>query len=153
MREEDKFLREFLNRKRLEAVKREGSENKKESEGVFFVDEGPGDEDLRRLVEVKRPRKRKAGIELGGLVSQYIRNTVKVKERQAGPVVRAWQEVLPSGLQEVCRINKISGGVLEVFVRDAVFLYEMQMLKQELLKDLGQRCKRVKVKDIKFKLG
>ena len=86
---------------------------------------------------------------LGSSLERYMKGVVRPKKRKASPIVAAWNEVVPEGLTG-CRIAKVERGVLTIELEDASMLYEMEMLKHELLGELRAKSGSIYVKDIRF---
>ncbi|MBN1362156.1 MAG: DUF721 domain-containing protein [Sedimentisphaerales bacterium] len=72
-----------------------------------------------------------AGGILAGLTPMYER---------CSTVAEAWNQVLPPGLRAHCRIGGFKGGCLRVVVDAASYMYELQLCKAELLKELQRLC-------------
>ncbi len=111
------------------------------------------DELLKSATCWRRPRKKYIGAELSGLLAQYVNRRVKPQQRSSSPIVEAWLQVVPEGMGQDCKIEKVDRGVLTVKVNSPAYIYQFQMLKKELITEMQKYCGRIKIKDIKFVLG
>jgi hypothetical protein len=102
---------------------------------------------LKRLgqQQKRKPPARK----LDNILSGYMKGVIKPKRRKASPVVEAWKEVVPPGLEGVA-VERVDKGVLVIKLDDASMLYQMETLRYELLEELRERCRKIYVKDIRF---
>lgn len=153
MSEEDDKLRQIVQKKKQELEERKfasGKAGNRKSSGE--EKEQSEDQMLRDAVKWKRRYRRPPGQQVAGVLSAY-EKTLKVKEKKASPLVAAWKEVVPDGFKEYCKIQKVERGVMMVTVSDGAFLFQLQTMKKELIDEIQSRCKRVKLKDIKFVIG
>lgn len=160
MDNEEKRLREVVDRKRSE--KDESGSQTPELEQLI-VRKSNSKSDEQRLVEALKWRKRSPrapGTAVSSVLESYSKRMIKPKMRKASPVVaawkdvmKAWQQVLPPGIEQYCKIEKVQSGIITVIVSDAAFSYQLQMMKHELIAALGEHCKRIKVKDIRIRTG
>lgn len=161
MDNEEKLLRNIVKRKRRQ--QKEAGHKPIEAGQIKVIKEPDTKSEDERLVEALKWRRRSPrmpGTEIGTVLERYAKASIKPKMRKASPVVaawndvvKAWQEVLPPGIEQYCKIDKVQGGIITVLVTDAAFRYQLQMMKHELIAALGERCKRIKVKDIRIKTG
>ncbi|AQQ72113.1 Zn-ribbon-containing, putative RNA-binding protein [Limihaloglobus sulfuriphilus] len=98
-----------------------------------------------RQQQKRRPPARK----LDNILSGYMKGVIRPKKRKAAPIVEAWDAIVPPGLGGVA-VERVDKGILVIRLDDASMLYQMEMLKHELLAELRDRCKRIYVKDIRF---
>jgi predicted nucleic acid-binding Zn ribbon protein len=90
---------------------------------------------------------------LGDIVGQFMENQVSPRQIRFRNLAEAWNELLPPGLGEHCRISGISKGQLEVLTDSPSHMYELQLCSSELLEELQQRCPRFRITKIKFAIG
>jgi predicted nucleic acid-binding Zn ribbon protein len=84
---------------------------------------------------------------VGGVVRSYLSR----QHRQLGKntsVVDVWQEVLPGGFYEHCKLVGISGGVLRLEVDSGTYMHELRLMSKDLLEHLQERCPRAGIKKI-----
>jgi len=85
---------------------------------------------------------------LGEVVSDYLMQQVGPRQTYFSDVVGVWGELIPAGLQEHCRLADLSDGQLKVTVDSPVYLYELQLRRDELLRQLRRRVRKVKSRKI-----
>ena len=76
---------------------------------------------------------------MGDIASGLLAGLTPVYER-CHSVGDAWGEVLPPTLRAHCRLEGLKGGCLRVVVDAASYMYELQLCKAELLKELQRLC-------------
>lgn len=75
------------------------------------------------------------------------------KKAKADPVLTAWQQVLPPGLAQHCRVKNVVGTRLHVLVDTPAYLYEMQLCNNDVLRAMQGLCSRPRIDSIKLSLG
>ncbi|MBW8000742.1 MAG: DUF721 domain-containing protein [Planctomycetes bacterium] len=113
------------------------------------------DED-RRLQEITKWRKSKKKnrvTKLGDTVKELMDNQISPRQEKFGTVVETWNEMLPVGLAEHCRVDSILNSQLKVLVDSPVFVHELRLCSPQLLEQLQQRCPRARIKNIKIIIG
>jgi predicted nucleic acid-binding Zn ribbon protein len=115
-----------------------------------MVDEG---EQLRNVVKWRAAHRANNAVSLGDVLSELMENRVWPQQIRFELIAEAWSQLLPAELYQRCRIVDISGGVLKVLVDSPSYMYELQLLSCELLKELLRRCPRAQVREIKFAVG
>ena len=73
--------------------------------------------------------------------------------RRSESVGEVWEQLLPETLREHCRIVAINGGCLKVATDSASYMYELQLCKLELLKELQRLCPGAAVRRVQFTMG
>lgn len=111
------------------------------------------DELLKSATQWKRRKRKYVGTNLGTLINQYVQRSVKPKQRKSSPIVEAWKKVVPPGLEQDCKIQKVKGGIITISVNNVAYLYQFQTSKRDLIVAMQEHCKRIKIQDIKFVLG
>ena len=66
---------------------------------------------------------------------------------------RCWDEILPPGLAEHCRIEEFSAGVLTVLVEAPAFMHELRLCREQLREELNASVPGAKIKEIKLSIG
>jgi predicted nucleic acid-binding Zn ribbon protein len=115
-----------------------------------MVDE---DEQLRRAVKWRTAHRAERAVGLGDVLSGLMDNQVTPQQTKVGLITEAWRQLLPSELCLHCRIDDISGGRLKVIADSPSYMYELQLLSCELLKELRNRCPGTRIKEIKAAVG
>ena len=115
-----------------------------------MVDEG---EQLRKAVKWRAAHRVKTEVSLGDVLSELMENRVSPQQIRFGLIAEAWSQLLPTELCQHCKIVDISSGRLKVLADSSSYMYELQLLSCELLKELARRCPRARIKEIKFAVG
>ncbi len=90
---------------------------------------------------------------LGTVIENILRRHNLWYAYQQHLIIDSWVTIVGSELSEVTRAEKISKGVLLVFVKDSVWAYHLSMLKPQLIKKLNNYAGNKIVKDIIFQIG
>jgi predicted nucleic acid-binding Zn ribbon protein len=90
---------------------------------------------------------------LGEVVSELVQNRILPQQIRFGLIIAAWHQMLPAELYRHCRIVEISNNRIQVRVDSPSYMYEMQLCRAELLKELARRCPQARIKDIKVVVG
>jgi predicted nucleic acid-binding Zn ribbon protein len=104
---------------------------------------------------IKQPAARqvKTAVSLGDVLSGLMENRVSPQQIRFGLIAEAWSQLLPAELCQHCRIAGISGSRLKVFTDSPSYMYELQLLSCELLKELARQCPQARIQEIKFAVG
>lgn len=111
------------------------------------------DEQLRRAVEGRRPRRPDRTTRLGEAIEQLMAERISPRQAKFGPVAEVWEQLLPNELSEHCELIDISRGQLKVRVDSPSYRYELQLCSADLLAELQQQCPRARLTNIKFTVG
>ena len=76
---------------------------------------------------------------MGDVASGLVAGLAPLQQR-CDSVGQAWEQVLPPSLRDHCRIGGLRGGCLRIAVDGASYMYELQLCKTELLKELQRLC-------------
>ena len=90
---------------------------------------------------------------IGHLVDTLLRESIKPAQTRLEPLAEAWNRVVPPGLAAHCRVKGWGSGQLRIGVDSPVYLYELQLCRQDLLQALKQSCPRSGLREIKLTLG
>jgi predicted nucleic acid-binding Zn ribbon protein len=115
-----------------------------------MVDEA---EQLRSVVKWRAAHRANNTASLGEVLSELMENRVSPQQIRFGLIAEAWSQLLPAELYQHCRIVDISSGRLKVLADSPSYMYELQLLSCELLKELSRRHPRARIKEIKFAAG
>ena len=115
-----------------------------------MTDEG---EQLRKTVKRRATHQAKTEVSLGDVLSELIENRVSPQQIRFGLIAEAWSQLLPAELYQHCRIVDISSGRLKVLADSPSYMYELQLLSCELLKELARQYPRARIKEIKVAVG
>lgn len=115
-----------------------------------MADEG---EQLRKAVRWQAAPRADNTVSLGNALSGFIENRVLPQQIRFGLIAEAWSQLLPAELCQHCRIAEVSGSRLKVIADSPSYMYELQLLSYELLKELARQCPQVRIREIKFAVG
>ena len=89
---------------------------------------------------------------LGDVLRGLMDNQISRGQADFRSVEEFWSSALPTELSQHCKIAGVSGGKLTVAVDSPSYMYEMQLVSCELLKELRRQYPRVHVEKIKLVL-
>jgi len=107
-------------------------------------------ERLHNGLKWRSVRKADRTVRLGQVVQELMDKQVSPRQARFGSVAEVWSQLLPPELARHCEMIDISGGQLKVQADSPSYLYELQLCSSELLKELQQRCPKVRLTKIKF---
>ncbi len=84
---------------------------------------------------------------IGDLVSEFVERLSPVSS-QYQSVAQAWGSLLPEALRTHCRIAAVSNGCLKVAADGSSYMYELQLCKAVLLRELQRVCPAARVRRI-----
>ena len=90
---------------------------------------------------------------LGDVAHTVMERSIKPSQKQLGPVAQAWLSIVPPGLAPYCRVKGVVRSELRIGVDSPVYLYELQLCSQDLLKALQEKAPKSGLRRIKFILG
>lgn len=91
--------------------------------------------------------KRSDACKIGDLVSGFVDGLAPVHSRYDS-VAQAWEGLLPGSLRAHCRIGGINNGSLRVLVDGSSYMFELQLCKAVLLRELQRVCPAAKIRRI-----
>ncbi len=106
-------------------------------------------EQLRKAVKLRADNT----ASLGDVLSGFIENRVSPQQSRFGLIVEAWNQLLPVELCRHCRIVSVSGSRLKVLADSPSYMYELQLLSSELLRELARQYPQARIREIKFAVG
>jgi len=89
---------------------------------------------------------------MGDLVSRFVERLTPVCS-QYDSLAHAWANLLPEGLRAHCRIAGVSSGCLKVAADGSSYMFELQLCKAVLLRELQRMCPSARVRRIEVGLG
>lgn len=95
---------------------------------------------------MKEDRKSEA-CRMGEVVSAFVERLAPLPTRYDS-VAQAWESLLPGGLGSHCRLAGLNNGSLKVVVDGSSYLYELQLCKAVLLRELQHLCPSARVRRI-----
>jgi hypothetical protein len=84
---------------------------------------------------------------IGDLVSGFVDGLGPV-HAQYDSVAQAWETLLPGGLRAHCRIGGISNGSLKILADGSSYMFELQLCKAVLLRELQRVCPAARIRRI-----
>jgi hypothetical protein len=78
---------------------------------------------------------------IGEVVTEYITRNVGPRQSYFSAVAGVWEELIPAELQAHCSLKDFSRGRLVVKVDSPVYLYELQLRRKELLREIRRRLR------------
>ncbi len=84
---------------------------------------------------------------IGDLASEFVGRLSPVSS-QYDSVTQAWTSLLPEVLRAHCRIAGVSNGCLKVAADGSSYMFELQLCKAVLLRELQRVCPRARVRQI-----
>ena len=90
---------------------------------------------------------------IGDLVDTFMERSIKPGQKRLSPVFEAWLAIVPPGFAPYCRVKGVVKSELRIGVDSPVYLYELQLCSQDLLKALQEKVPGAGLRRIKFMLG
>jgi len=84
---------------------------------------------------------------IGDLMSAFV-GRLSPASRQYDSVTQAWEGLLPEGLRAHCRIAGVSNGCLKIAADGSSYMFELQLCKAVLLRELQRLCPAARVRRI-----
>jgi predicted nucleic acid-binding Zn ribbon protein len=106
----------------------------------------------KQKVITEPARSKKGAVRLGDVISELMDNQISQRQAELRSVEKLWISVLPTEMSQHCKIAGISSGKLLVQVDSPSYMYELQLVSCELLKELRRQHPRVPVEKIKLAL-
>lgn len=110
-------------------------------------------EHLCRVTKWQATHRANNTVSLSEALSELMENQISPQQIRFGLIEETWAQLLPTELCQHCRIVDVSSGSLKVLADSPSYMYELQLLSCELLKELARRCPRARIKEIKFVVG
>jgi hypothetical protein len=95
--------------------------------------------------------KSKDACRLGELLPTVVQALGPVHDR-FDSVADAWDGLLPSNLRSHCRLGSFTGGCLKVLADGSSYIYELQLCKAVLLRELQRLCPGARVRRIEVSM-
>jgi hypothetical protein len=84
---------------------------------------------------------------MGDLVAPFVQALRPVHERYDS-LAEVWDDLLPDNLRSHCRVGGLADGSLKVLADGSSYLYELQLCRGVLLRELQRLCPAAKVRRI-----
>jgi len=89
---------------------------------------------------------------IGSLVGGFVERLSPVSS-QYHSLTEAWSGLLPETLRAHCRIAGLSNGCLKVAADGSSYMFELQLCKAVLLRELQRLCPAARVRRIEVGMG
>ena len=96
--------------------------------------------------------KKKDACRLGDLLPGFVRALEPIHDR-FDSVAEAWEGLLPDNLRSHCRLGSFSDGCLKVLADGSSYIYELQLCKAVLLRELQRLCPGARVRRIEVAMA
>lgn len=84
---------------------------------------------------------------MGDLVGGFL-DRLTPMHSQYDSVAQAWENLLPGNLRAHCRIGGVSSGCLKILADGSSYMFELQLCKAVLLRELQRLCPSAKIRRI-----
>jgi len=84
---------------------------------------------------------------MGDLVSGFVDRLAPV-HTQYDSLAEVWENLLPGNLRAHCRIGSLGNGCLKILADGSSYMFELQLCKAVLLRELQRSCPSAKVRRI-----
>jgi hypothetical protein len=109
--------------------------------------------DEGRQLRKATARQVETAVRLGDVLGGFMEDCVSPQRSRFEMITEAWSQVLPVELYRHSRIDGVSGGRLKVLADSPSYMYELQLLSNELLEELGRRYPAARIREIKVAVG
>jgi hypothetical protein len=89
---------------------------------------------------------------LGELLPGFLQALGPTRDR-FDSVADAWQDLLPANLHSHCRLGGLTDGCLRILADGSSYIYELQLCKAVLLREVQQRCPGARLRRIEVALA
>ena len=89
---------------------------------------------------------------IGDLAAGFVQRLSPVSNRYDS-VAQAWEVLLPESLRTHCRIAGVSNGCLKIAADGSSYLFELQLCKAVLLRELQRMCPAARVRRIEVAMA
>ena len=85
---------------------------------------------------------------MGELVSRFRGPALSPVHSQYDSLAQAWENLLPGNLRAHCRIGGLGNGCLKILADGSSYMFELQLCKAVLLRELQRLCPSAKIRKI-----
>jgi len=97
-------------------------------------------------------KKRTEACKIGQLVADFVGTLGPVHDRYDS-VAEAWEQLLPGNLRSHCRLSGLANGSLKLVADGSSYLYELQLCRPVLLRELQRVCPAANVRRIEVAMA
>jgi hypothetical protein len=84
---------------------------------------------------------------IGDLVAGFVRALGPVHDRYDS-IAEAWDGLLPESIRSHCRVAGLTDGCLKIVADGSSYMYELQLCRPVLLRELQRLCPAAKIRRI-----
>ena len=106
------------------------------------------DEQLRRITDIRRQPRRDSTVRLDETIGRLMRGRLSPRHAKFGPVIEAWEQMLPPELSSHSRLFDIVGGELKIQVDSPAYMHELRLCSRQLVDELARLCPRARIVSI-----
>jgi predicted nucleic acid-binding Zn ribbon protein len=110
-------------------------------------------EQFRRIIRSRSEKKSGKTAKLGDVAEQLMNKRISPRQAKFGPVVEAWNQLLPAELREHCTIASVSSSQVRVVADSPSYVHELRLCSSELLEQLQRQCPAARITKIKVGVG
>jgi hypothetical protein len=92
-------------------------------------------------------------VKLGDAVGELLNDRILPQAERFSSVAEAWKQLLPVNLAGHCRLTQVTAGQVKVVVDSAPYMYELQLCRSELLRELQRQCPGARLRKIELAIG
>ncbi len=92
-------------------------------------------------------------VKLGDAVGDLLARQILPHAAKANSVVEVWMRLLPPSLAAHCRLAQVAAGRVKVIVDSAPYMYELQLCRSDLLRELRRQCPHARIRELDFAIG
>jgi len=96
--------------------------------------------------------KRAEAYRIGQIVADFVGTLGPVHDRYDS-VAEAWEQLLPGNLRSHCRVGGLTNGCLKLVADGSSYLYELQLCRPVLLRELQRVCPVANVRRIEVAMA
>ncbi len=96
--------------------------------------------------------KRAEACRIGQILAGFVETLGPVHDRYDS-VAEAWEQLLPRNLRSHCRLSGLTNGCLRMVADGSSYLFELQLCRPELLRELQRACPGAKVRRIEVAMA
>ncbi len=87
------------------------------------------------------------------LLSEYLENQLEPRRQKFGKIDESFRNLLPATLASHCRPDSVTAGNLKVIVDSPVYMHELRLCGEEIVRELKSLCPRARITKITPTIG
>ena len=97
-------------------------------------------------------KKRTEACTIGRILADFVETLGPMHDRYDS-VADAWEQLLPGNLRSHCQVSGLTNGCLRLVADGSSYLYELQLCRPVLLRELQRVCPAAKVRRIEVAMA